>query len=95
MCSSPARSELSPQCFLRSPAGDRVSPQASPNHLVTNGPLAKSSPPQPPTFLLQPTSLVAPPKTREPPRYEEAIKQSRNNLHVNNASQVRKSRRSF
>ncbi|XP_024140418.1 myocardin-related transcription factor B isoform X2 [Oryzias melastigma] len=88
MCSSPARSELSPQCFLRSPADDRVSPQASPNHLVTNGPLAKSSPPQPPTFLLQPASLVAPPKTREPPRYEEAIKQSRNNLHVNNASQV-------
>lgn len=48
----------------------------------------QSSSPQP-AFILQPTSLVTQaPKTREPPRYEEAIKQSRN-LHVNNVSQVR------
>uniref|UniRef100_A0A3P9KAU2 Myocardin related transcription factor Ba n=1 Tax=Oryzias latipes TaxID=8090 RepID=A0A3P9KAU2_ORYLA len=87
VCGSPARSELSPQCFLRSSPDDRVSPQASPNHLLTNGPLAKPSSPQP-AFLLQPSSLAAPPKTREPPRYEEAIKQSRNNLHINNVSQV-------
>uniref|UniRef100_A0A8C2WNZ0 Myocardin related transcription factor B n=1 Tax=Cyclopterus lumpus TaxID=8103 RepID=A0A8C2WNZ0_CYCLU len=48
-----------------------------------------SCPSPQPTFILQPTSLVTrPPKTREPPRYEEAIKQSRN-LHVNSVSQVR------
>lgn len=47
------------------------------------------SPSPQPAFILQPTSLVTPPpKTREPPRYEEAVKQSRN-LHVNNISQVR------
>ncbi|XP_068438806.1 myocardin-related transcription factor B isoform X3 [Clinocottus analis] len=76
------RPEMNPQCFLRSTPENRVSPRASPNHGISNGPLNK------PTFILQPTSLVAqPPKTREPPRYEEAIKQSRN-LHVNNVSQV-------
>ncbi|KAM3859735.1 LOW QUALITY PROTEIN: myocardin-related transcription factor B [Diretmus argenteus] len=65
----------------------RVSPRASPNHSLSNGPPNKPSPSQP-TFILQPTSLVTqPPKTREPPRYEEAVKQSRN-LHINNVSQV-------
>ncbi|XP_042363453.1 myocardin-related transcription factor B isoform X2 [Plectropomus leopardus] len=80
------RPEINPQCFLRSSPENRVSPRASPNH-VSNGPLNKSPSPQP-TFILQPTSLVTqPPKTKEPPRYEDAIKQSRN-LHVNNVSQV-------
>ncbi|XP_037609822.1 myocardin-related transcription factor B isoform X1 [Sebastes umbrosus] len=80
------RPEMNPQCFLRSSPDNRVSPRASPNH-ISNGPLNKPSSPQP-TFILQPTSLVSqPPKTREPPRYEDAIKQSRN-LHVNNVSQV-------
>lgn len=47
------------------------------------------SPSPQPTFILQPTSLITqPPKTREPPRYEEAVKQSRN-MHINNAPQVR------
>ncbi|XP_008296768.1 MKL/myocardin-like protein 2 isoform X2 [Stegastes partitus] len=83
------RPELNPQCFLRSSPDNRVSPRASPNHHhhISNGPLNKSPSPQP-TFILQPASLVAqPPKTREPPRYEEAIKQSRN-MHINNVSQV-------
>ncbi|XP_044033420.1 myocardin-related transcription factor B isoform X2 [Siniperca chuatsi] len=76
------RPEMNTQCFLRSSPENRVSPQASPNHHISNGPFNK------PTFILQPTSLVTqPPKTREPPRYEEAVKQSRN-LHVNNVSQV-------
>ncbi|XP_028264214.1 myocardin-related transcription factor B isoform X2 [Parambassis ranga] len=75
------RPEMNTQCFLRSSPENRVSPQASPNH-ISNGPLNR------PAFILQPTSLVAqPPKTREPPRYEEAIKQSRN-MHINNVSQV-------
>ncbi|XP_054454583.1 myocardin-related transcription factor B isoform X2 [Anoplopoma fimbria] len=81
------RPEMNPQCFLRSTPENRVSPRASPNHHISNGPLNKSSSPQP-TFILQSNSLVnQPPKTREPPRYEEAIKQSRN-LHINNVSQV-------
>lgn len=47
------------------------------------------SPSPQPAFILQPTSLVTqPPKTKEPPRYEDAVKQSRN-LHINNISQVR------
>lgn len=50
--------------------------------------LLQSPSPQP-AFILQPTSLVTqPPKTKEPPRYEEAVKQSRN-FHINNTSQVR------
>uniref|UniRef100_A0A665TRQ8 SAP domain-containing protein n=1 Tax=Echeneis naucrates TaxID=173247 RepID=A0A665TRQ8_ECHNA len=48
---------------------------------------SQASSPQP-TFILQPTSLITqPPKTREPPRYEDAVKQSRN-MHMNNVSQV-------
>lgn len=49
--------------------------------------ILQPSSPQP-TFILQPTSLLTQPhKTREPPRYEEAIKQSRNQ-HINHTSQV-------
>ncbi|XP_069012117.1 myocardin-related transcription factor B [Embiotoca jacksoni] len=81
------RPDMNPQCFLRHSPETRVSPRASPNHHISNGALNKSSSPQP-TFILQPTSLVAQPhKTREPPRYEDAVKQSRN-LHINNVSQV-------
>ncbi|CAJ1080670.1 myocardin-related transcription factor B isoform X1 [Xyrichtys novacula] len=81
------RPEVNPQCFLRRSPENRVSPRASPNHHISNGPFNKPSSPQP-TFILQPTSLVTqPPKTKEPPRYEEAVKQSRN-MHVNNVSQV-------
>ncbi|XP_030610871.1 myocardin-related transcription factor B [Archocentrus centrarchus] len=75
------------KCFLRSSPENKISPRASPNHQISNGPLNKPSSPQP-AFILQPTSLFTqPPKTREPPRYEDAIKQSRN-LHINNVSQV-------
>nr|XP_061807498.1 myocardin-related transcription factor B-like [Nerophis lumbriciformis] len=81
-----AQPEINPQCFLRSSPDRRTSPCASPNH-ITNGPINKSSSPQL-TFILQPTSLLSqPPKTKEPPRYEEAVKQTRN-MHVNNVSQV-------
>ncbi|XP_029383517.1 myocardin-related transcription factor B isoform X2 [Echeneis naucrates] len=81
------RPEMNPQHFLRNSPESRVSPRASPNHHISNGPHAKASSPQP-TFILQPTSLITqPPKTREPPRYEDAVKQSRN-MHMNNVSQV-------
>ncbi|XP_026171996.1 myocardin-related transcription factor B isoform X2 [Mastacembelus armatus] len=81
-----SRPEINPQCFLRSSPENRVSPRASPNH-ISNGPLNKSTSPQP-TFILQPTSLITHPlKAKEPPRYEEAVKQSRN-LHMSSVSQV-------
>lgn len=52
--------------------------------------LSLLSAPQP-AFILQPTSLVSqPPKTKEPPRYEDAVKQTRN-MHINNITQVRHS----
>uniref|UniRef100_A0A8C4F1V6 Myocardin related transcription factor B n=1 Tax=Dicentrarchus labrax TaxID=13489 RepID=A0A8C4F1V6_DICLA len=74
--------EMNPQCFLRSSPENRVSPRASPNH-ISNGPFNKVS-----DVLNSSTSLITqPPKTREPPRYEEAVKQSRN-LHANHVSQV-------
>nr|XP_020476014.1 MKL/myocardin-like protein 2 [Monopterus albus]XP_020476015.1 MKL/myocardin-like protein 2 [Monopterus albus]XP_020476016.1 MKL/myocardin-like protein 2 [Monopterus albus] len=79
------RTEMNPPCFLRSSPDNRVSPRTSPSHRISNGPLNKSPSPQP-TFILQPT-ITQPLKTREPPGYEEAVKQSRT-LHVNNASQV-------
>lgn len=80
------RPEVNPQCFLSRSPENRISPRASPNHHISNGPFTKSSPQ--PTIILQPTSLVTqPPKTKEPPRYEEAVKQSRN-MHVNHVSQV-------
>ncbi|KAG7507834.1 hypothetical protein JOB18_046175 [Solea senegalensis] len=81
------RPEINPQSFLRRSPETRVSPRASPNRHIANGSLHKSPSPQP-AFILQPTALMTqPPKTREPPRYEEAVKQRRN-MHVNNASQV-------
>ncbi|KAJ0015754.1 hypothetical protein NQD34_014044 [Periophthalmus magnuspinnatus] len=85
---SQTRADLSPQCFLRTSPDTRASPQASPNHHISNGPLNKSSSPGQPTFILQPTSLLPqPPKSREPPRYEDAVKQSRN-LLTNHCTQV-------
>lgn len=83
------RPDMNPQCFLRRSPENRVSPRASPNHQVTNGPLHhKSSSPVQPTFILQPTSMLPQPaKIREPPRYEDAVKQSRN-LQVNSVLQV-------
>lgn len=77
-----SRNEMNPQRFLQRSPENRASPQTSPNHQASNGPLNKQ------TFILQPASVVnQPPKTREPPRYEEAVKQSRS-MHLNNAAQV-------
>ncbi|KAM4525942.1 myocardin-related transcription factor B isoform 2-T2 [Fundulus diaphanus] len=88
MCSNTAalgnhsRKEMTPPCFLRCSPENPVSPQTSPNHQASNGPLSK------PAFVLQPAArLGRPPRGREPPRYEEAVRQSRS-LHLSNASQV-------
>ncbi|XP_061823273.1 myocardin-related transcription factor B [Nerophis lumbriciformis] len=81
------RPEINPQCFLRSSPDSRASPRPSPSH-ISNGPLNKSSSATQPNLILQPASLLSQlPKTKEPPRYEDAVKQSRN-MHVNNVSQV-------
>ncbi|KAK2885012.1 myocardin-related transcription factor B isoform X1 [Channa argus] len=81
------RSEMNHQGFLRSSTETRVSPRSSPNHHISNRAINKSPSPQP-AFIVQPTSLITQPlKTREPPRYEDAVKQSRS-LHINNISQV-------
>ncbi|KAM4716147.1 myocardin-related transcription factor B isoform 2-T3 [Anableps anableps] len=80
MCNS--SNDISPQCFLQRSPEPRASPQTSPSHQASNGPLNKQ------TFVLQPASLVRQlPKIREPPRYEEAVKQSRS-LQVNSVAQV-------
>uniref|UniRef100_A0A8C5N4S4 SAP domain-containing protein n=1 Tax=Gouania willdenowi TaxID=441366 RepID=A0A8C5N4S4_GOUWI len=81
-----SRAEVNSQCLLRNSPDNRVSPWASPNHHISNGPLSKSLSPQP-AFILQHTSLITQPKSREPPRYEEAVKQTRN-MHINSVSQV-------
>ncbi|XP_034050514.1 myocardin-related transcription factor B isoform X2 [Thalassophryne amazonica] len=79
------RPEMNPQCFLGSSPENRVSPRVSPNHHISNGPLSKPPSPSQPAFILQPITQL--PKKREPPRYEDAVKQTRN-LHMNNISQV-------
>ncbi|KAM6951363.1 myocardin-related transcription factor B [Aplochiton taeniatus] len=81
------RPDMSPHCFLSSSPESRVSPRASPNHSLPNGSINKSPCPSQ-TFILQPSALLSQlPKTREPPRYEDAVKQSRN-LHMTHAAQV-------
>ncbi|XP_062331687.1 myocardin-related transcription factor B isoform X3 [Osmerus eperlanus] len=89
MVENQTRPEMHPQVFLSSsPENNRISPRASPNHTLSNGPTNKSASASQPTFLLHPSNLVGqPPKAREPPRYEDAVKQSRN-LHTNNLPQV-------
>uniref|UniRef100_M4A893 Myocardin related transcription factor B n=1 Tax=Xiphophorus maculatus TaxID=8083 RepID=M4A893_XIPMA len=75
LCSGPAalgnqnRTEPNPERFLQRSPESRVSPHTSPNHQAANGPLSKVPTRRPATFVLQPT--------REPPRYEDAVKQSR------------------
>lgn len=83
MVENQTRPDMHPQVFLSSSPENRRSPRASPNHSLSNGPMNIQ-----PTFILHPSNLVSqPPKTREPPRYEDAVKQSRQ-LHTNNLSQV-------
>ncbi|CAL8283887.1 unnamed protein product [Merluccius merluccius] len=82
------RPEVNPQCFLSRSPESRVSPRGSPNHSLPNGCLNKCPSPSQQTLIVRPASQVSqPPKTKEPPRYEDAIKQSRNQ-HLNHISQV-------
>ncbi|KAL1264291.1 hypothetical protein QQF64_004646 [Cirrhinus molitorella] len=68
---NPAGLEI-PQCFLSSSPDNRISPQTSPiPSSLINGPLNKTS------FIQQSSVFNQTPKNREPPRYEEAVKQTR------------------
>ncbi|KAJ3607744.1 hypothetical protein NHX12_024795 [Muraenolepis orangiensis] len=70
------RPEVNPQCFLSRSPENRVSPRASPNHSR----LPNGSP-------IEQTLHQHPESKEPPPRYEDAIKQSRNQ-HLNHLSQV-------
>lgn len=71
---NPAGLEI-PQCFLSSSPEHRISHRASPVlPSLINGPINK---PQS-SFILQSSTFSQAPKNREPPRYEEAVKQTRN-----------------
>ncbi|XP_018596082.1 myocardin-related transcription factor B isoform X1 [Scleropages formosus] len=59
-----------PQCFLNS------SPEGRSSTSLPNGPVNKT--PSPPTFILQSSGFTGhAPKSKDPPRYEEAVKQTR------------------
>uniref|UniRef100_A0A8C1TH27 Myocardin related transcription factor Ba n=1 Tax=Cyprinus carpio TaxID=7962 RepID=A0A8C1TH27_CYPCA len=69
---NPAGPEI-PQCFLSSSPDNRISPLTSPvPSSLINGSLNKTS------FIQQSPVFNQTPKNREPPRYEEAVKQTRN-----------------
>ncbi|KAI2658530.1 Myocardin-related transcription factor B [Labeo rohita] len=73
---NPAGLEI-PQCFLSSSPDNRISPQTSPvPSSLINGPLNKTS------FIQQSPVFNQTPKSREPPRYEEAVKQTRSLQNV-------------
>ncbi|MBN3303857.1 MKL2 protein, partial [Amia calva] len=77
-----------PQCFLSSSPESRPPPRASPSHSLPNGPTHKypvchlsplqpASPSQQPFLLQQSIFPSHAPKSKDPPRYEEAVKQTR------------------
>ncbi|XP_045077213.1 myocardin-related transcription factor B-like isoform X2 [Coregonus clupeaformis] len=66
----PGQTEIS-QCFLNTSPGSRSPSRASSNQAVPNGPTKKSPSPCQPNF----SNHV--PKSKDPPRYEEAVKQTR------------------
>ncbi|XP_028841452.1 myocardin-related transcription factor B isoform X2 [Denticeps clupeoides] len=67
-----------PQRFLSSSPESRSPAQNSPNHMAHNGPLTKAPSPCPPSYILQPSTFSSlSPKNKDPPRYEEAVKQTR------------------
>lgn len=67
---NPAGLEI-PQCFLSNAPEQRISPQASPiPSTLINGPLNKSS------FIQHSSAFSQALKNKEPPRYEEAVKQT-------------------
>uniref|UniRef100_A0A8C7R1E4 Myocardin related transcription factor Bb n=1 Tax=Oncorhynchus mykiss TaxID=8022 RepID=A0A8C7R1E4_ONCMY len=66
----PGQTEI-PQCFLNTFPGSRSPARASSNQAVPNGPTNKSP------STCQPNFSNHIPKSKDPPRYEEAVKQTR------------------
>ncbi|KAI1896031.1 hypothetical protein AGOR_G00090610 [Albula goreensis] len=67
-----------PQCFLNSSPDSRPPLRASPSHALPNGPKNKPPSPSQPAFIIQPSTFTShAPKSKDPPRYEEAVKQTR------------------
>ncbi|XP_061086615.1 myocardin-related transcription factor B isoform X2 [Conger conger] len=67
-----------PQCFLSSSPESRPPPRASPIHSIPNGPKNKPPSPSQSTFIIPPSTFTShAPKSKDPPRYEEAVKQTR------------------
>ncbi|XP_062859224.1 myocardin-related transcription factor B [Trichomycterus rosablanca] len=67
-----------PHCFVGSSPEDKLCTQTAPiASSLTNGPLNKSPTQVPPAFILQSSPYNHAPKSREPPPYEDAVKQAR------------------
>ncbi|KAF5906303.1 MKL/myocardin-like protein 2 isoform X2, partial [Clarias magur] len=67
-----------PRCFLSSSPDNTLSAQTSPGaSSLTNGPLNKSPSQVSPAFILPSPAFSHAPKSREPPPYEDAVKQTR------------------
>ncbi|XP_038836852.1 myocardin-related transcription factor B-like [Salvelinus namaycush] len=66
----PGQTEI-PQCFLNTSPGSRSPARASSNQAVPNGPTNKSP------SACQPNFSNHVPRNKDPPRYEEAVKQTR------------------
>ncbi|XP_060795675.1 myocardin-related transcription factor B isoform X2 [Neoarius graeffei] len=67
-----------PRCFLSSSPENTLSVQTSPvASSLTNGPLNKSPSQVSPAFVLPSPAFSHTPKSREPPPYEDAVKQTR------------------
>ncbi|KAK1805251.1 hypothetical protein P4O66_019591, partial [Electrophorus voltai] len=66
------------QCFLTN-SPDSCSPRVSPGHSAPNGLTTKCPSPHPPVYILPPSPFTNhhSPKSKDPPRYEEAVKQTR------------------
>ncbi|KAG7459412.1 hypothetical protein MATL_G00210400 [Megalops atlanticus] len=75
--SSQAQTEAS-QCFLNSTSESGPHPRAALSPALHNGPTSKPPSPSQPTFILQRSTFTGhAPKCKDPPRYEEAVKQTR------------------
>ncbi|XP_049331905.1 myocardin-related transcription factor B isoform X2 [Astyanax mexicanus] len=67
-----------PQCYFNS-SQESSSPRVSPRHSALNSLPAKPPSPCQPTYILPPSTFSNhhSPKSKDPPRYEEAVKQTR------------------
>ncbi|KAL0983955.1 hypothetical protein UPYG_G00135170 [Umbra pygmaea] len=91
MVENKTRPRMSPQCFLSSSPDNGLSSRGDSPNSFSNGPANRSPSPSSshPTLILKSTSPGNhSPKTRDPPRYEDAVKQTRNMLQANSLAQV-------